>query len=150
MLETSKVKSLEAVAYVSSAAPGLDETDLEALLVTARRRNRALGVTGVLLYHDGSFFQYFEGPRPGVEEVYAHIKRSPQHHDIIELARLPIAERVFPSWLMGFTHAPASRILQLSKASWEKAAQGLPEGASLPEGMSLLMAFWRSNGGVRT
>lgn len=128
--------SLEAVAYTSSAIPGLTDGALEQLLVDARQKNQELGITGVLLYHDGSFFQYFEGPPDGVEAVYDRIRQSRLHRGIFELMRAPIECRSFGNWLMGFTRAPASTVLQLSNAHWRRrldeergeAAARSPEG----------------------
>ncbi len=137
--------SFECIVYASSAVGKLSDSDLEAILLKSRRRNQEHQVTGALLYHDGSFFQYFEGPREGVQVVYGHIRRSPLHHGIIELQASPVGERAFPSWLMGFTRAPKSTILQLSAASWQSAIHG-SQGAELTsEGMELLLSFWRTN-----
>lgn len=141
---------LEAVAYTSSAVHDMTVAELEQLLLKSRAKNAELGVTGVLLFHDGSFFQYFEGPPAAVEEVYARIRRSPLHQDIIELLRGPIRSRSFGAWLMGFTQAPASTLLSLSNASWE--ARVRQEHAVAPtaasEGLELLLQFWNSNRGA--
>lgn len=139
--------SLESIAYTSSAAHGLTDHDLETLLTGARHVNTKLGISGVLLFHEGSFLQYFEGPPEGVSQVYDRVRRSPLHHDLIELMRGPIAERAFTAWSMGFTHAPKSTLLQLSNAVWK--AQLQQNGTSEPtsDGFALLQHFWRTNRG---
>jgi hypothetical protein len=137
---------LESVTYVSSASGSLTDADLEGLLTSARHRNEQQGVTGALLFHDGSFFQYFEGPPAGVEDVYGHIRRSRLHGGIIELDRSPMPARQFPRWLMGFTHVPTSSILRLSGASWRAAVRGMGGPEIRAEGMELLLSFWRSTG----
>ena len=137
---------LESIAYVSTAEGALTDAELEGLLTSARRRNEEQGVTGVLLFHDGTFFQYFEGPTAGVDEVYGHIRRSKLHGGIIELERTPVAERQFPRWLMGFTRTPAaSSILRLSNASWHATLRGMHGAQVGVEGMNLLLSFWRAN-----
>jgi Sensors of blue-light using FAD len=138
--------SLECIVYVSSAVGRLADADLEAVLAKSRRRNQDQHVTGALLYHEGSFIQYFEGPPNGVADVYGHIRRSPLHCNIIELERTPVRERQFPAWLMGFTRAPKSTVLRLSGASWHSAVHDAKQSRS--EGMDLLLAFWRTNGAV--
>ena len=139
--------SLEAVAYTSSAIHGITDDSLEILLLGARKKNEELGVTGVLLYHDGSFFQYFEGSPNAVEEVYDRIRRSPMHHGIVELVEGPIDHRSFSNWLMGFTRAPATKLLQLSNASWK--ARMTQANFTAPtvnsDGLDLLLQFWASN-----
>lgn len=139
--------TLEAVAYVSSATRPLRATDLETLLVKARRRNLEHGVTGSLLHDEGAFFQYFEGPPTGVAAVYDHIRRSDLHQGIVELMHLPVAERSFPDWTMGFTLVPRARVLELAQADWQ---QRLRQGATQAEpsrGMALLLRFWRNSSG---
>lgn len=89
--------TLDAVVYVSSAVRLLDGPDLEALLVDARAFNEKSDVTGALLYDDGAFFQYFEGPEPEVAEVYERIKRSRLHKGLIELFHRPVEQRQFGS-----------------------------------------------------
>lgn len=138
---------LVAIAYASSATHALGDADLEQLLQRARRKNEEVGVTGVLLYHDGSFLQYFEGPAEGVEVVYERIRRSPLHGGIIELIRGPIERRVFSSWVMGFTHPPASTLLRLSNASWKARVKqsGSAPSALHSDGFELLLQFWNSS-----
>lgn len=143
--------TLVALAYTSSATHRLGDAELERLLEQARRTNEELGVTGVLLYHDGSFLQYFEGPAEGVEKVYERIRRSTLHGGIIELIRGPVPKRAFSGWLMGFTRAPGSTLLQLSNASWKARMRqgGAGESMAGSEGFELLLQFWNSNRAVR-
>jgi len=147
LLALNLLMLLEAVAYVSSARQRLSDEDLEALLLRARARNHSLGVTGVLLHHDGSFLQYFEGPAEGVRTVYDHIVRSPLHTGLIELLHAPIPQRTFGAWEMGFTRAPRSAFLQLANASWQQQLHAQRQAASRSDGLALRMQFWRTNGG---
>jgi Sensors of blue-light using FAD len=137
--------NLEAVAYTSSATHGTTAESLEQLLLRARATNSELEVTGVLLFHDGSFFQYFEGPTAGVDDVYSRILRSPMHRGIIELMRQPIERRSFGNWHMGFTKAPASTLLAISNASWRSHVRHASPAAS--DGLGLLLQFWSANRG---
>lgn len=92
---------LHSLVYVSSATRTPQETDLQHLLQRARERNLQCGVTGVLLFDDGNFMQYIEGPPDGLAEVYRHIERDPLHSGIIELCRQVSGVRLFKDWLMG-------------------------------------------------
>jgi hypothetical protein len=136
---------LECVVYVSTASGILGAADLEGLLTSAWRRNAEHRVTGALLFDDGTFLQYFEGPPAGVAEVYRHIQRSPMHRGIVELHRARVPKRQFPQWLMGFSRAPGSAILRLSNATWQATLRGRPDAAPSTEGLELLLDFWRSS-----
>jgi len=87
--------------YVSTATGPMDGPALEALLRVARANNARLGVTGVMLYHDGSFLQILEGPRAAVQALYARIAGDQRHGGVIQLLATPITERAFPDWQMG-------------------------------------------------
>ena len=91
---------LWAIVYVSKAARPLTRDDLVHVLEGARRRNLDEGITGVLLYADGYFMQYLEGPEAGLHKVYGLIKTHPLHYGLIDLVREPIAAREFAEWSM--------------------------------------------------
>lgn len=100
------MSALLSLVYVSSARVPLDEPALERLLQSARIRNQQDGLTGVLLYHDGNFIQYLEGPALTVNQTYQRIARDPAHGNLIELLLEPITERSFTGWDMGFPGPP--------------------------------------------
>lgn len=137
------MKALTGLAYVSSATAAFSEQSLEQLLLDARAFNAGVGVTGVLLHHDGSFFQYIEGPTDGVAQVYDRIRLSQRHHGLFELFRGDIARCHFPEWLMGFAETPQSQILRLSQATWKIVAPGVPDTVDESEGLALLVGHWQ-------
>ncbi|KQP23088.1 BLUF domain-containing protein [Pseudorhodoferax sp. Leaf267] len=138
------MSTLTAVASLSSSATLVTEAELEALLEQALTFNRSVGVTGVLLHHDGSFFQYFEGPEDAVAQVYARIHRSGRHYTIFELCRGPITQVFFADWQMGFAQTPKSAILQLSQAEWTATGAAI-DGAERPtEGLELVADYWKA------
>jgi hypothetical protein len=55
------MSGFRAITYVSSVRWKPSSTQLEQTLSESRQQNRDHGITGVLLYHDGSFMQYIEG-----------------------------------------------------------------------------------------
>ncbi|MEY2892984.1 MAG: hypothetical protein RJA98_2892 [Pseudomonadota bacterium] len=97
---------LHAIVYVSTARQLLAAADVERLLEGARRRNASVGVTGVLLYNDGSFMQYLEGPCEGVRTVYDRIQRDVSHGCLIELMRDTPPQRLFEHCPMAYRDSP--------------------------------------------
>ncbi|MEZ5933372.1 MAG: BLUF domain-containing protein [Alphaproteobacteria bacterium] len=88
--------------YASAASDSFTSADLDTLLTTARARNEAAGVTGILLYHDGSFLQVLEGEEATVSEVYDRISKDKRHSELSLIFRGTIDERNFGAWSMGF------------------------------------------------
>jgi len=94
------------IVYASTASKDFSLADLKGLLVGARLRNRTLGVTGMLVFHNGSFLQALEGEKRAVNETFARIESDRRHRDIVLLHRGPGPEqRVFGDWSMGFADA---------------------------------------------
>jgi hypothetical protein len=94
--------SLQQLIYSSAAVGALNEVELSRILLSARRMNPALGVTGMLLYHEGSFLQVLEGEEKNVETVFERIGRDPRHCRIMLLLRRSIDAQQFQEWSMGF------------------------------------------------
>jgi len=87
--------------YASRAAAPLTPGITETILEQSRRKNPALGVTGVLCFGDDVFIQILEGGRDEVCELFNAIVRDPRHANVRILVYEEIAERRFGGWTMG-------------------------------------------------
>lgn len=90
------------LAYESQASVPLTAPDLLDLLTRSRAKNAVLGVTGILLYRQGTFLQVLEGSRAEVDELYATIAGDPRHHGVSTVLAEDRRARRFPDWTMGF------------------------------------------------
>ncbi|HOY02278.1 MAG TPA: BLUF domain-containing protein [Zoogloea sp.] len=88
--------------YVSSACRELSDEELDHILESSIRHNTQQGITGVLLYTNGSFMQVIEGEEAAIEETYSRICDDDRHKDVFLLSKEVIAKRDFPRWAMGF------------------------------------------------
>ena len=89
------------VVYCSRAAAMVDEAEVERILTTARRRNAEYGITGLLVFGQGIFFQWLEGPRDRLSELMGMIRTDRRHDQIILLSEVEeVRERLFPDWEM--------------------------------------------------
>jgi hypothetical protein len=86
--------------YRSRAATPLSELDLRRLLERARARNRANGISGLLMYDNGCFFQWLEGPEEPLERTWDAILRDPRHTGVELLREQPVPVRFFGDWDM--------------------------------------------------
>jgi Sensors of blue-light using FAD len=90
------------VIYSSAATVPFSELELTLLLRGARANNTKLGVTGMLLFQDGSFLQVVEGDEPVVEALLQKIGRDERHSGVNTLLRREVEARHFGDWAMGF------------------------------------------------
>ena len=87
--------------YESQAHSSFEQADVVSILEHARQRNPAEGITGLLIYHEGTFLQVLEGEEKDVEACFARISRDPRHDEIWELARMDAYQRSFHTWSAG-------------------------------------------------
>lgn len=137
----SRAAPLRCVVYVSTAMTPLPDDELEFLLTDGRAYNREHAVSGVLLYHDGTFMQCFEGRPRAVQRVFDRIRASRRHHSIVVLMDEPAAERRFSDWTIGLTHPSSSELLRLQTARWSARVAATDVNAA-EGGIGLLVNFW--------
>ena len=94
--------------YISSATHPMGEDELANLLETSRMRNIADGITGMLLYKNGSFMQLLEGDRDKIFQTYERIGRDTRHCGLSILRQGKMDERNCPEWSMGFRSVNAA------------------------------------------
>jgi hypothetical protein len=92
---------LEFVAYASAASIPFSGQALGDLLLAARSKNSRLGLTGMLIFHQDSFFQVLEGPSATIDGLYERICADERHTKIVKLIQEPIEKRSFSGWTMG-------------------------------------------------
>lgn len=90
--------------YVSrSTDHRIAQTALNEMLAQAREKNERLGITGVLLYHEGEFVQLLEGETGNVRDLfYKSILRDQRHRRVFLCWEHHKQERSFSNWQMGF------------------------------------------------
>ena len=87
--------------YCSQVSPGIEQADVDAIIATARRFNPILGITGILVFGGGVFFQWIEGPKDKVLDLVSRIAADVRHEEMAILSSdEEIRERIFPTWDM--------------------------------------------------
>jgi hypothetical protein len=98
------------VVYCSRASAGVDAAAVDKIIETSRRNNPRWGITGVLVFGEGIFFQWLEGPRASIERLMALLRTDPRHEQIVMLSEVEESrERVFPQWDMELVGAEQIR-----------------------------------------
>lgn len=89
--------------YSSAETTPFSQKDIATLLGKARFNNDKLGVTGMLLYDNGSFFQILEGQPETVTLILDEIQKDQRHNHIVKIIHEEIEERNFSDWTMGYS-----------------------------------------------
>jgi hypothetical protein len=100
---------LDYLTYFSVATQRFNQSELKRLLEVSRRKNAPLGITGLLLYRDGHFLQYLEGPIDAVQATYDRIRTDKRHELPRIVASGSLRGRIFPEWWMGYKNLAGIR-----------------------------------------
>jgi len=95
-----KADPLSRAVYRSRAVQPMSSLDLHKLTLAAQARNRAESITGLILYDEGNFFQWLEGPEEGLGRVLRSISNDQRHTDIKVLDDRSAKTRAFTEWSM--------------------------------------------------
>ena len=94
-------QSIHNIVYCSQAAQHMDKEGLEKIIATAKHHNPIFGITGLLVFGSGIFFQWLEGPRDNVTSLFKIISADSRHTDVVLLTKEDeFRERLFPNWDM--------------------------------------------------
>ena len=94
-------QSIHHIVYCSRAVNDMDKDALEKIIDTAKHHNPRFGITGLLVFGSGIFFQWLEGPKDNVSSLFKIICADPRHSNVVLLTKEDeIRERLFPNWDM--------------------------------------------------
>ena len=113
MVTTKGSTVLHSVLYVSTAQVLFTPPRMEELLVRSRENNVRHQITGLLLYQDGAFMQFLEGPEAAVERLFRKIRADERHFAIVTISEGAIPCRRFPDCPMGFRNLRDRAVRQL-------------------------------------
>jgi len=87
--------------YCSQSAPGIDDAAVARIIQESQRNNPGHGITGLLVFGSGIFFQWLEGPRDNIMHLKRAISNDARHGTIVSLSENEeVRERLFPQWDM--------------------------------------------------
>ena len=90
------------VTYVSrmTLKAGITPRTLSDIMTVAQRENSAHQITGFLCFGNGYFFQYIEGEKSAIEQLFGNIQRDGRNRDVTLKSKGVIEERLFQDWQM--------------------------------------------------
>lgn len=120
--------------YCSRASLGVDGPAVDRIIASSHRLNPARGITGLLVFGSGIFFQWLEGPRDNVLELMALLKADARHRDMVTLEESEeVRERLFPDWSMELVDATDIRAVLLDARETAQDEQSIKALSSLLE-----------------
>ena len=93
---------LKSLTYTSWARSTISDSDVEAILRSARTNNPLEGLSGVLIFNGSAFVQILEGAEAAVNEMAQRLEGDPRHFNMHVREQRLISERAFPDWSMAY------------------------------------------------
>ena len=110
--ECQSGQSIHNLVYCSRAVQNMDKEALEKIIAAAKHHNPQSGITGLLVFGSGIFFQWLEGPRDNVTRLFEIIAADPRHTHVVLLTQEDdFRERLFPNWDMELVAAEDIRVV---------------------------------------
>lgn len=107
------VRLVHCIYCSASSKRELNDEELNEILAVSRNNNAAAGITGMLLFHKGTFFQVLEGDKAAVENLFNVISRDRRHSKVTKIVFEPIEERAFGNWTMGYSRLSAKDLKKI-------------------------------------
>jgi len=134
--------SIHNLVYCSRAVHDMDKDALDQIIATAKHHNPRFGITGLLVYGSGIFFQWLEGPKDNVTSLLKIISADPRHSNVVVLTQEDeIRERLFPNWDMELVEAADIKVVledAMSEASDPKQKKALSKMLQEVSGSSII------------
>lgn len=103
--------TLQSLIYISESTISLPsgECQIDGIVDVSRSRNRALGVTGALMFAHTNFVQVLEGSQTALDVLMTSIGRDSRHRNVRILEVETLTARRFPDWAMAYV-GPAALV----------------------------------------
>ena len=126
---------LATLIYRSRATKPMSPPELLELTRSAPARNQSEAITGLVLWDNGDFFQWLEGPEDGVARVMRSINADTRHTDVEILTWQMTTRRRFADWdmklgLAGGASTPWAREMVTPSPEWLAALRRYPQDAA--------------------
>jgi hypothetical protein len=134
---------LKYLAYVSRQSFIQTDEEISSLLVTCRTNNTRKEISGMLIYFDGTFVQFLEGPKNNIDLLFKKISNDKRHEDIILLIEGSSEKREFEDWSMAFkklTQPETAKLLGQKEFKKEDLFKGKDPNTEHP-GLLLIKSF---------
>jgi hypothetical protein len=99
------MSNLHTLVYLSNASQLFTDNELNEILAVSRKNNSARNISGILIYCEGNILQVLEGAKDEIHTLYKKIETDLRHKDLIILQDIPLTERNFEDWSMGYKSA---------------------------------------------
>lgn len=91
-----------AISYVSNANPSVSLNDVQDLMLNICEFNNAHDITGLLLFSGNQFFQFLEGEKGKIMDLFTKIETDPRHHNVIKLIEKKVFIRSYSGYMCDF------------------------------------------------
>ena len=115
------------LSYISLITTPPAEQTLTAIREESIERNRASGLTGLLLWTQHHFCQFLQGEMAEVENTMQRIAGDSRHSEPLVILRTEYTEALFPDWSMATSHIEDPQIARQIANAYDNKLPDLTE-----------------------
>jgi len=93
-LSMHKRTAIQTICYISNSSKLKDE-EIEDLLVESKTNNNRIGIGGVLIYTNETFFQILEGNKTDVDSLFEKIAIDKRHFNVFKIFEIETSIKKF-------------------------------------------------------
>jgi len=134
------------IIYTSAATEALDDAAMRKLAISASERNSEVGITGVLLFNDGSILQVLEGDELTVKILIESIKNDTRHTGVMIMIERTSERREFSKWFMGYRNVTGAEHNETLFKLTQKSLRDVLPSRPTPELAALTRTYARVSG----
>jgi len=129
--------------YASEQSHSITESSIQEMLRKSRVNNSTKNISGLLIFFEGVFTQFLEGPAYEIDNLYARIIRDTRHTRIIELGSGHTADRYYSDWHMAYKKLSSEEVQNITghKPLNKELFFRSPDSKAEHPGISLLSSF---------
>ena len=102
---------LHSLCYISNAKMLWPKFQLNKLYSFCKQRNKIIGITGVLIYDEGTFIEVLEGEKANVSALFSKIKKDDRHDHITVMLKTQIEHRIFHNFYTASRYVSNQKLL---------------------------------------
>lgn len=107
------MSSNHTICYFSRASSSITDEEIQNIFKHTDIQNNKLGISGILLYSFGNFFQVLEGDKLSVIDLYENkIKEDKRHDSLFEIFNKEINHNIFSSYNSKFQTIKCNKQLE--------------------------------------
>ncbi|WP_299210841.1 BLUF domain-containing protein [uncultured Aquimarina sp.] len=102
-------EEIRTISYLSNSSK-LDSEEIEELLIDTMTNNNKIGIGGILIYSNDTFFQIIEGYTKDIDRLFAKIELDKRHFNVFKIFDRKVSIKKFERFSFSYIRVEDEKI----------------------------------------